>query len=67
VEKAHILRTLEKVNWNRAKAAELLSIHRNTLRRKISYYGIDEGHEEGDEEGKEESVGQQSLPLNGIK
>ena len=63
MEKSHILRTLERVNWNRAKAAELLDIHRNTLRRKISQYGIDEGQEENGEQNDEE-LGQQSLPLN---
>ncbi|WP_180137870.1 sigma 54-interacting transcriptional regulator [Desulfoluna butyratoxydans] len=41
VEKAHILRTLESTRWQKARAAELLGVHRKTLFRKLKGYGIE--------------------------
>lgn len=40
VEKRHIEQVLELTNWNYGKAAELLKIHRNTLRLKLKQLGI---------------------------
>ncbi|HEU4436163.1 MAG TPA: sigma-54 dependent transcriptional regulator, partial [candidate division Zixibacteria bacterium] len=42
VEKRHIQKVLESVGWNFSRAAEVLGIHRNTLRLKIREYGISE-------------------------
>ena len=39
-EKALIQRALKATHWNQTKAAKLLGIHRNTLRRKIKYFKI---------------------------
>ncbi|MBU6374469.1 MAG: sigma-54 dependent transcriptional regulator [Bdellovibrionales bacterium] len=41
VEKQHILRVLQEVNYNKSKASEILGIDRVTLYRKASRYGID--------------------------
>ena len=41
VEKNHILKVLRKSNWNLNKSAEILGIHRNTLRLKMKEYGIE--------------------------
>ncbi|HVP37292.1 MAG TPA: sigma-54 dependent transcriptional regulator [Terriglobales bacterium] len=40
LEKNQILKVLEKTNGNLSQAAELLGIHRNTLRLKMKEYGI---------------------------
>jgi DNA-binding NtrC family response regulator len=40
VERSHILKTLEDLGWNQARAAEVLGIGRNTLWRKLKEYGI---------------------------
>ncbi len=40
VEKRLILDTLNKVHWNKSKAAEFLGIHRSTLLSKLSKYNI---------------------------
>jgi two-component system NtrC family response regulator len=40
VEKDHILRVLDQNDWNLNKSAEVLGIHRNTLRLKMKEYGI---------------------------
>ncbi len=40
VEKSHLLRVLEKLNWNKSKAAKALGISRATLRMKIKRYNI---------------------------
>jgi len=40
VEKEHIRRVLEITNGQRADAARILGIHRNTLIRKIRSYGL---------------------------
>ncbi len=42
VEKRHIRKVLDSVGWNFSRAAEVLGIHRNTLRLKIREYGISE-------------------------
>jgi two-component system, NtrC family, response regulator HydG len=39
VEKTHILHTLESVNWNQTRAAEILGIDRVTLHHKLKKYG----------------------------
>lgn len=39
IEKNHILKTLERCNWNQTRAAELLDIDRVTLHHKIKKYG----------------------------
>jgi len=39
-EKQYVGAVLESVNWNRNKAAEILSIHRNTLLAKINELGM---------------------------
>jgi DNA-binding NtrC family response regulator len=39
IERAHILRTLESVNWNQTRAAEILKIDRVTLHHKLKRYG----------------------------
>jgi DNA-binding NtrC family response regulator len=41
VEKTHIKRVIEYTEWNLARTADLLGIHRNTLRLKIKEYGIE--------------------------
>jgi DNA-binding NtrC family response regulator len=41
MEKDHILRVLRKTGWNLSKTAEILGIHRNTLRLKMKEYGIE--------------------------
>ncbi|MGC8740049.1 MAG: sigma 54-interacting transcriptional regulator [Candidatus Sumerlaeaceae bacterium] len=40
VERQHILQVLEHFDWNQARAAEALGVHRNTLRNKIIEYGL---------------------------
>lgn len=40
VERDHIRRVLESCGWNQRKAAEILGIHRNTLRRKLEEFSI---------------------------
>ncbi|MEW5924599.1 MAG: sigma 54-interacting transcriptional regulator, partial [Candidatus Zixiibacteriota bacterium] len=40
LEKAHILRILDRLDWNLGKTAEVLGIHRNTLRTKIKEYDL---------------------------
>ena len=40
-ERAHILRVLESVNWNKKQAAAVLEISRGTLYRKIVEYGLE--------------------------
>lgn len=41
VERQHIIIALKKHNFNQARAAEALGLHRNTLRNKIIEYGIE--------------------------
>src|SRR6188472_1178381 len=40
-ERAHIIRVLESVNWNKKQAAGVLEISRGTLYRKIVEYGLE--------------------------
>lgn len=40
LEREHILAVLKKFDWNQARAAEALGVHRNTLRNKITEYGL---------------------------
>ncbi|MBD3333646.1 response regulator [candidate division GN15 bacterium] len=42
VEKRHIKFCLDQMDWNLAATAEVLGIHRNTLRSKIKDYGLSE-------------------------
>ncbi len=41
VERNHILKVLKMTDWNISRAAELLGIHRNTLREKIKRYRLE--------------------------
>ena len=41
-ERAHIMRVLESVHWNKKQAAGILEISRGTLYRKILEYGLEE-------------------------
>ncbi len=43
LEKSHISKILRENNWNIGKSAEILGVHRNTLRAKIEEYGLREG------------------------
>jgi len=45
VERIHIRKILELNSWNIGKSADVLGIHRNTLRTKIKEYGLSEGGE----------------------
>jgi DNA-binding NtrC family response regulator len=40
-ERAHIVRVLDAVGWNKKEAAEVLEISRGTLYRKITEYGLE--------------------------
>jgi Nif-specific regulatory protein len=40
-ERAHIVRVLEAVRWNKKQAASVLEISRGTLYRKIVEYGLE--------------------------
>ena len=40
-ERAHIIRVLERANWNKKQAASVLEISRGTLYRKIVEYGLE--------------------------
>jgi transcriptional regulator of acetoin/glycerol metabolism len=40
-ERAHIIRVLEAVQWNKKEAARVLDISRGTLYRKIDEYGLE--------------------------
>jgi len=41
VEKEHIQKAMEKTNWNKSMAAELLGLSRPTLNEKLKKYGIE--------------------------
>jgi DNA-binding NtrC family response regulator len=41
-ERAHIIRVLEAVEWNKLEAAKVLDISRGTLYRKIDEYGLEQ-------------------------
>jgi DNA-binding NtrC family response regulator len=41
VERAHIIRVLDAVGWNKKEAAEVLEVSRGTLYRKISEYNLE--------------------------
>jgi transcriptional regulator with PAS, ATPase and Fis domain len=41
-ERAHIIRVLEAVDWNKLEAAKVLDISRGTLYRKIDEYGLEQ-------------------------
>lgn len=45
MEKNHIIRTLEHLNWNKSMVSKQLGIERTTLDRKIKRYGLDRGDE----------------------
>jgi len=40
IEKVHIKKMLDRMNWNIGQTADVLGIHRNTLRAKIKEYGL---------------------------
>lgn len=40
LEQEHILATLERTNWNKSKAAQILGIERSTLDRKLKRYHV---------------------------
>ncbi len=40
VERLHIRKIMERLDWNIGKSADALGIHRNTLRMKIKEYGL---------------------------
>ena len=40
-ERAHIVRVLDSVGWNKKEAAEILEVSRGTLYRKIGEYGLE--------------------------
>ncbi|MEX0704765.1 MAG: sigma 54-interacting transcriptional regulator [Planctomycetales bacterium] len=40
VEQEHILATLERTNWNKSRAAQILGIERSTLDRKLKRYDV---------------------------
>ena len=42
-ERAHIVRVLDSVSWNKKEAARVLEISRGTLYRKISEYSLEHG------------------------
>ncbi len=46
-ERAHIVRVLEAVNWNKKQAAGVLEISRGTLYRKIVEYGLEHDQSPG--------------------
>ncbi|MGB8657865.1 MAG: sigma-54 dependent transcriptional regulator [Candidatus Zixiibacteriota bacterium] len=46
MEKNHILGTLNANHWNLIKSADILGIHRNTLRLKMKEYGIERSTDE---------------------
>lgn len=41
VQRAHLLRVLEAVAWNRAEAARILDVNRKTVYRMIVRFGLD--------------------------
>jgi DNA-binding NtrC family response regulator len=41
-ERAHVIRVLEAVDWNKLEAAKVLDISRGTLYRKIDEYGLEQ-------------------------
>ena len=40
LEKEYILETLERTNWNKSRAAQILGIERSTLDRKLKRYEV---------------------------
>lgn len=40
LEREHILRTLERTNWNKSMASQILGIERSTLDRKLKRYNV---------------------------
>lgn len=48
MERAHILRTLEQVGWNRKRAAEVLQISTTTLWRRLKEFGIEGSRAHGE-------------------
>ncbi|MEX2467425.1 MAG: sigma-54 dependent transcriptional regulator [Gemmatimonadota bacterium] len=50
VEAAHIARVLASTDAHIGRAADILSIHRNTLTRKLQQYGLDSADAESDRE-----------------
>lgn len=47
VEGRYVRAVLDRNGWNRTESARVLGIHRNTLRRKIEEYGLEEPGAEG--------------------
>ncbi len=50
VEQEHILATLEKTDWNKSRAAQILGIERSTLDRKLKRYHVPRPHGSTDDE-----------------
>ncbi len=51
-ERAHILRVLEAVRWNKKEAASILEISRGTLYRKIAEFGLESEQRNGKGRGR---------------
>jgi DNA-binding NtrC family response regulator len=47
LERRHIIETLERVGWNRRRAAALLQISTTTLWRRLKSFGIEGRHDAG--------------------
>ena len=57
-ERAHIIRVLEAVQWNKLEAAKVLDISRGTLYRKIDEYGLEPSGGQARRRARRESAGQ---------
>ena len=60
-ERAHIIRVLEAVQWNKLEAAKVLDISRGTLYRKIDEYGLEPSGGQARRRARRESAGQDKM------